>query len=118
MIIKVPDYDSVYAFVTRNTPHAFHIFYKKYLRGDKNAGKPGYGPYPTVHEKVIARKPFREAVYANSMELMHELGYGTLPKVQQMFTSLVSFLTLGKLSGDHYNVLYIVKSKKVDKAST
>ena len=110
LIIKVPDYESVYGFFTRITPHWFHIFYKRYLRGLKNAGKPGFGPYPTIHEKVIARAPFKQATQKLDMEMVEELGYGTLPTAQQLFTRIVSMLTLGKLAGDHYNLLYVVKS--------
>lgn len=111
LIIKVPDYESVYGFFTRITPHWFHIFYKRYFYGRKNAGKPGFGPYPTVHEKVIARAPFREATEKLNLTLVEEIGYGTLPAAQQLFTRFFSMLTFGKLAGDHINILYVLENK-------
>ena len=48
LILKFPDRDSVFGFITRFTPHWFHVFYYRWLRGFKDAGKPGFWPYPTT----------------------------------------------------------------------
>ncbi|MGH9955766.1 MAG: methyltransferase domain-containing protein, partial [Pyrinomonadaceae bacterium] len=45
VVLKIPDPDSVCGFITRVTPHWFHVFYYRYLLGARNAGKPGYAPY-------------------------------------------------------------------------
>lgn len=34
-------------FVTRLTPHWFHVFVYRFAMGDRNAGKPGHAPFPT-----------------------------------------------------------------------
>ena len=36
MIIKVPDRDSVYGFIARNTPHWLHVYYYRFIKGNKN----------------------------------------------------------------------------------
>ena len=107
LVIKVPDYQSVYGLITRITPHKFHIFYKRYFRGLRNAGKPGYGPYPTVHERAIARGPFHEFLSSNAMTMLQERGYGTLPGMQKHVSNTIGALTFGAYAGGHYNLLYI-----------
>ena len=47
MVIKVPDGDSVYGWITRMTPHWVHVKYKRWIRRKKLAGTPGHGPYPS-----------------------------------------------------------------------
>ena len=55
MVLVLPNRDSGYGFMTRIIPFRFHIFYKKYVQGIKNAGKPGVGPYPVYFDKVVSR---------------------------------------------------------------
>lgn len=107
LIIKIPDRDSVYGFVTRITPHWFHIYYKRYLVGLKNAGKPGHGPYPTVHEPIIATDQLFEFARTHGLTLREHYCYGELPAYQRLFTSLVSALSFGKLRPDHHNLMLI-----------
>ena len=56
LILSIPDRNSVFGFVTRVTPFSFHVFYRKYIQGDKNAGKPGFEPYPTFYDKIVSRE--------------------------------------------------------------
>ncbi|MGH8167190.1 MAG: class I SAM-dependent methyltransferase [Woeseiaceae bacterium] len=50
LMLTFPDRDGVYGFFTRITPFWFHVLYKKYVEGIKNAGKPGFVPYETFHD--------------------------------------------------------------------
>jgi SAM-dependent methyltransferase len=109
MIIKVPDRDSVYGLVTRLTPFWVHVLYKRHLRGLPQAGMPGFGPCPTVHEPNIARDAFHHFARRQNLSLREECGFGTLPAAQQLFTQTCSALSLGRLAGDHYNLLYIAQ---------
>lgn len=54
IVIKIPDGLSAYGAITRFTPHWFHILYYRWIRGNLNAGKPGFPPYPTVFESTIS----------------------------------------------------------------
>src|SRR5688572_850169 len=42
MILRFPDRQTAYGFMTRFSPFWFHVFFKKVLMGDPNAGKPGF----------------------------------------------------------------------------
>lgn len=48
LIIKGPVPSSLKAIITRMTPHWFHVAFHRYVLGSRNAGRPGYAPYP-VH---------------------------------------------------------------------
>src|SRR5690606_22463841 len=55
LVLRVPDPETFRGFVTRVTPHWFHVAYYRWIKGKKNAGKPGHGPYKTVFHPVIWR---------------------------------------------------------------
>jgi SAM-dependent methyltransferase len=110
LILKFPDRDSVYGFVTRVTPFWFHVLYKRYLVGNPNAGKPGYGPFPTVHEEIIGRRAFHAFVRQNGLIMRKEYGFGTLPGLQGLVTKALSGLSFGNLAANYYNLLYILET--------
>lgn len=109
LILKFPDRDSVYGFVTRMTPFWVHVAYKRYLQGKPNAGKPGFGPYPTVHEPIIGRAHFEAFLRERGLIQTTVCGYGTLPGIQQLGTKLLAGLSLGRLNAAYYNLLYIAE---------
>lgn len=109
MILQFPDRDSVYGFITRVTPFWFHVWYKKYLMGEKNAGKPGYSPYPTYHESIISRQVFNKWIAQQELSKLEEIGFGSLPKYQQLFSRFVELLSFGTLTSDYRNLLYVLR---------
>ncbi|MGH6916873.1 MAG: class I SAM-dependent methyltransferase [Geminicoccaceae bacterium] len=111
IILKFPDRDSVYGFITRITPHRAHIAYKRYLAGKPNAGKPGFGPYPTVHEPIIGRERFEAFAREHGLTAEAAYGYGTLPRFQRLGTRLFAALSCGRLTAKYYNLMYILKSQ-------
>jgi SAM-dependent methyltransferase len=48
IVLASPLVNSMKGIITKFTPHWFHVFAYRYLLGDKNAGRPGFGPFPTV----------------------------------------------------------------------
>jgi len=109
LILKFPDRDSVYGFITRITPFWFHVWYKKYLMGEKNAGKPGFSPYPTYHNRIIARQVFRQWVEESGLQVLDEFGFGVLPTYQSAFAKLVAMMSLGSLTAEYRNLFYVLK---------
>lgn len=109
IIIKVPDRDSVYGFITRLTPYWFHVFYKRYIMSKPNAGKHGFGPYPTVHDRTISRRHFQEYLSKHSIDQFEEMGFGKLPAMQVLFSRIVHLVSFGSLAWDHTNLLYLVQ---------
>ena len=115
MVIRVPDPNSVYGYITRVTPHWFHVFYYRLL-GNRNAGKPGYAPYPVYYNQVISRGGIRDFCGKNNLTLLAEYGdgywrpgKGIAMLLIHLIKIIISTLTLGKLSSKHTNLLYILK---------
>ncbi|WP_426565844.1 class I SAM-dependent methyltransferase [Angustibacter sp. McL0619] len=116
LIIRIPDADSVYGWVTRRTPFWFHVAYKRYVKGNANAGRPGYGPYPTVYDDVISRRGLE--AYAGSRGLgvvaeygtNHHLGvFGRGAVVVNAALHVISLLSFGRLSASHNNVAVVLQ---------
>jgi len=109
IIIRVPDRDSVYGFLTRMTPLWFHRWAKRWIFGDKNAGKPGYGPYPTHHEPIIGAKGMAFFAAENGLELVEVRPFDSLKGWVYHATRIISLLSFNKLSADHVNLLYVLR---------
>ncbi len=116
MIIQIPDPYSVKGFVTRMTPHWFHIFFYRHVRGLKKAGEPGYAPYPTHYDSVISRRGMREFCARNGLAIKAEFGCGwrthgsglTLHAIAGI-QRLIGFLSFGTLSSGHDDITYVVR---------
>lgn len=116
LILRIPDRDSVYGFVTRMTPFWFHVFYKKHVRKMPNAGKPGYDPFPVFYDDVVSRRGIHRYCAARGLKVYDEAGSASyLPKhglqalVSWTFVRLVSLLSLNKLSWRYNNLTFVIE---------
>ncbi len=115
LILRIPDRDSVYGFLTRITPFWFHVFYKRYIEGHKEAGRPGHGPFPTVHEPIVSRVGIRDwcarhgltirAEYGSS-DFLNAVGRFALP--MRLLLKAVHLASLGRLAPDYSNLTYVI----------
>jgi SAM-dependent methyltransferase len=110
LIIRVPDKDSVQGFLARMTPHSFHIWYYRWFWKMKEAGKPGFAPYPTVYDDVISRQGMLDFCATHGLTVVEEigvgtyrLGYGKLAKIIPFIARAISLLTLGKVHDKYVN---------------
>jgi len=112
MILIFPDRDSVYSFFTRLTPHRFHVVFKRYIAGEKTAGAPGHGPYPTYNEKVTARKEFLAFCRSRKLRVVEEYGFNDerLPAFLYKFCWFIEILSFRRLSGGHINLVYVLSN--------
>ena len=114
-IVQIPDPDSVSGFITRITPHWFHVWVLKNLFGDPNAGKPGHGPYPTFYTNVLSQSGMYKFCELNGFTIIEEARtqrYYGLEVRRLIFTSitrLIGFLSIGLLHGEYDNSLYILE---------
>ena len=122
LILLFPNRQSVYGFLTRLTPHWVHVIYLRYLSPwkNKNAGKPGFGPYPTYHDAVVSREGIRqfcqdngfvmEAEYASNTYITQSSGIKAL--LLKSIVSTVRLLSLGTLEHRYNNLIYVLKKTK------
>jgi SAM-dependent methyltransferase len=54
LVIGAPNPKSFSGWVTRLTPHWFHVWYYRSILGDRLAGQPGNLPFPTVFHPIVS----------------------------------------------------------------
>jgi len=118
LILRIPDRNSVWGFVTRFTPFWFHIFHKKYIRGVRNAGKTGLGPFPTFHDPVVSRSGVHEFCRQHDFTIKEEYGHGYyLDQLRftkfliYVFVRCMSIISLRKLAWEHNDLTYILEKR-------
>lgn len=116
LIIRVPDGTSVYGFVTKRTPHFTHVLYKRYVEHNKNAGKPGYAPYPTVYDEVVTLQGLRDWAERRGLTVLDEYGtnfylrhFGQVRPAVSSGLRAFAALSRGKLSASHNNIGLIIE---------
>lgn len=115
MILRVPDRDAVYGFLSRMTPHWLHVAVYRYVLGKAQAGKPGFAPYPTVYDPVVSYAGVAEYCQRNDLRLRDAVGHfrfrsGIRTRVLGFVSWLIAKLSLGRLAGDHANLTFIIET--------
>ncbi len=121
IVLWIPDPHSVRGFVTRITPHWFHIFCYKHILKIKNAGEKGYAPYTTHYAPVVSRLGIHQFCAENQFLIKEEYGFsyrvygkGLMGHLIKPIAFLVSLLSLGNLSYQHCNLLYIFEKESTE----
>jgi len=113
LILKVPDRDSAYGFLTRATPLWAHVLFYRYLLGYREAGTPGHGPYPTYYDRVISQPGLRE--FCRKKGLPAPQIYRLCSYARQRMTLAGAFvasaLSAGTLAWRHNNLLLIIATR-------
>jgi hypothetical protein len=90
------------------------------LKGEENAGKPGYGPYPTYYHPIVSRIGMRDLCNdeSNRIEIVEEYGdgfvnpgRGGVKTILRVLKKIINIISLGKLSDKHTNLLFIIRKK-------
>lgn len=116
LIVRIPDRDSVYGFLTRITPFWSHVLLKRYVYHNPNAGKPGFDPYPTFHDRVVSRKGIHAYCERNGHSIKDEAGYANyLPRqrplstLSRAFVRSLSRLSFGRLEWRYNNLTFVIQ---------
>jgi len=123
VILRIPDRNSVWGFVTRFTPHWFHQFHHKYIRGIRNPDEVGFTPFPTVHDRVVSREGIHEFCRKNQFAIKEEHGHtfyltglGNVGTLVYVFVRCMNILSLGKLAWRHNDLTYVLEKVGVSDA--
>ncbi|MGI9624364.1 MAG: class I SAM-dependent methyltransferase [Acidimicrobiales bacterium] len=116
MVVRIPDGDTVFGFITKFTPHWFHVFYRRRILRQPNAGKPGYEPYPTHYHPIVSRSAFNQYCSENGLEVIDEWGFpfmahggGVFEKIVVAGAKAMAFLSRGRLASRHQNITFVVR---------
>lgn len=121
LILRLPDRNTVFGFVSRRTPFWLHVIYKKYVEGIRNAGKPGFVPYPVYYHDVVSRDGIRKFCSSRGLLIKEEIGScpyrekKTLPmRLMRLTALIISALSLGKLPWHYNNIAYVIEKPILD----
>jgi len=124
LVLRIPDRNSVWGFVTRFTPNWFHVFHHKYIRGIRNPDDVDFNPFPTVHDAVVSREGIHEFCRKNQFIIKEEHGHtfyldglGTVGTLMYVFVRCMNILSLGKLAWRHNDLTYVLEKVGVRSAS-
>jgi SAM-dependent methyltransferase len=112
MIIRVPDRDSVYGWITRHSPFWLHVLHKRWIVGNVNAGKPGFDPYPVYYNKTISRAGMISFCQEHDLILCDVRGVGTYLRKSPLvrLVAMTGFaLSLGRLAWRHNNLTFTIR---------
>ncbi|MGH8217309.1 MAG: class I SAM-dependent methyltransferase [Steroidobacteraceae bacterium] len=114
LIIKVPDRDSAYGFLTRVTPFWVHVLAYRWLLGYREAATPGHGPYPTEYDAVISERGLTRFCAARGLDepqVRRLCSYGGR-RLVTMGAFLLSALSAGRLAWRHNNLLLMARAPR------
>jgi SAM-dependent methyltransferase len=83
VLIGAPNPRSLSGVVTKYTPHWFHVWYYRHVRGDKNAGKPGEAPFPTFFHPLVTLSKLEAFASARGLEVIYRKEYES-PRFPEM----------------------------------
>jgi len=110
IVLRIPDRDSAYGLVTRCTPFWVHVAYLRYARGFRNAGKPGFAPYPTYYDRGMSRNAIHELARSNGFSIVEERGFTGIPSAFRFVPFLVSLFS--RTAWRHDNVTMVLRRSR------
>ncbi len=75
MVLALPNVFSLKGLITKFTPHSFHVWYYRYLRGSKRAGQRGYAPFPAFLKFSIAPASLRRLAEKEGFRIEYSCVY-------------------------------------------
>jgi SAM-dependent methyltransferase len=71
MFIGAPNPRSLSGVVTKYSPHWFHVWFYRYVRGEKHAGLPGEAPFPTFFHPLVTLSNLEAFANTHDLELIY-----------------------------------------------
>ena len=71
ILIGAPNPKSLSGIVTKHTPHWFHVWFYRYVLGDKKAGLPGEAPFPTFFHPLVTPSELERFAKAQGMRTVY-----------------------------------------------
>jgi SAM-dependent methyltransferase len=71
ILIGAPNPRSLSGVVTKYSPHWFHVWFYRHIRGIKDAGLPGEPPFPTFFHPLVSLPRLEAFAAANGLEMIY-----------------------------------------------
>jgi SAM-dependent methyltransferase len=120
VLIAAPNPKSLSGVVTKYTPHWFHVWFYRYVRGEKMAGRPGHPPFPTFFHPLVTLSKLETFATRQGLRVIYRKEYESprfpemrarkpvLAAVLDAVAVVVNFLVPGKVDvrhGDYHVIL-------------
>jgi SAM-dependent methyltransferase len=83
ILIGAPNPKSLSGVVTKYSPHWFHVWFYRYVRGHKQAGQPGQAPFPTFFHPLVTLSNLEAFAKAHSLQMIYRKEYES-PRYPEM----------------------------------
>jgi len=93
ILIGAPNPKSLSGIVTKYSPHWFHVWFYRYVRGDKNAGQPGQAPFPTFFHPLVTLSNLEAFASAHGLQVIYRKEYES-PRYPEMRARKPAFAAL------------------------
>jgi SAM-dependent methyltransferase len=120
ILIGAPNPKSLSGIVTRYSPHWFHVWFYRHIRGEEQAGQPGHPPFPTFFHPLVTLSNLEAFASNHGLEFIYRKEYESprFPEARlrkPVFAALldavaatINFLLPGKVDvrhGDYHVIL-------------
>lgn len=116
VILKLPNVFSLKGLLTKYLPYPLHVLIYKYMRGVKNAGKDGTGPFKTYLKFSIAPAAIRKFAANNGLRVVYFDTYDALTDdwlrrnkiahtVYKMLKVFTGFVSLGNINDSEFIIV-------------
>src|SRR4030081_1839662 len=83
ILIGAPNPRSLSGVVTKYSPHWFHVWFYRYVRGEKHAGLPGEAPFPTFFHPLVTLSKLEAFAKAHGLQVIYRKQYES-PRFPEM----------------------------------
>jgi len=85
MLIGAPNPRSLSGVVTKYSPHWFHVWFYRHIRGQREAGRAGHAPFPTFFHPLVTLSNLEAFANAHGLEVIYRKEYES-PRFPEMRT--------------------------------
>jgi SAM-dependent methyltransferase len=93
LLVGAPNPRSLSGVVTKYSPHWFHVWFYRHVRGDKNAGLPGCAPFPTHFHPLVTLSNLETFAGRHGLQTIYRKQYES-PRYPEMRRRKPAFAAL------------------------
>ena len=93
IVIGAPNPKSMSGVVTKYSPYWFHVWFYRYVRGDKRAGQPGHAPFPTFFHPLVTPSNLEGFAKVHGLQTIYRKQYES-PRLPEMRARMPMFAAL------------------------
>jgi SAM-dependent methyltransferase len=93
ILIGAPNPRSLSGVVTKYSPHWFHVWFYRHVRGDKKAGLPGQAPFPTHFHPLVTLANLDAFAKQHRLQVIYKKEYES-PRYPEMRKRMPKFAAL------------------------